>query len=382
MPLGVYIHFPYCRAKCPYCDFAVHVVREIPHAAYADAILQELALRAPAFTELGPLRSVSFGGGSPSLWEPSCLERVLAAVRERFEASGPLEVSLEVNPEDLSADGFQRLRDAGVTRASIGVQSFDDKVLEGLGRAHGSQVARQSVAWAVAAGFDSVSLDLIYGGTGQTDAIAERDAREAVESGVSHVSSYALTLEELAVDVPMAKWVRQGRVEVAGPDRQADLGALVRQTLEAGGLRRYEISNYAKPGAESVHNLGYWIGEPYVGLGVGAFGADHSQRYGNTRQIAPYVEALGRGELPPGERDGLDSDARLRERVFLGLRLVRGISLSEVERDFGEASAASLRAAAKPMLERELAQLTGDWLRLTEAGMDLHSEIAARLMPG
>ena len=381
MPLGVYIHFPYCRAKCPYCDFAVHVVREIPHEAYADAILRELALRAPAFAELGPLRSVSFGGGSPSLWEPSCLERVLAAVRERFKASGPLEVSLEVNPEDLNPDGFQRLRDAGVTRASIGVQSFDDKVLEGLGRAHGSQVARQSVAWAVAAGFDSVSLDLIYGGTGQTEAIAERDAREAVESGVSHVSSYALTLEELAVDVPMAKWVRQGRVEVAGPDRQADLGALVRQTLRAGGLERYEISNYAKPGAESVHNLGYWIGEPYVGLGVGAFGADYRARYGNTRMIAPYLEALGRGELPPGERDALDSDARLRERVFLGLRLVRGISLSEVERDFGAASAEALRVAAKPMLERELAQLAGDGLRLTEAGMDLHSEIAARLIP-
>ncbi len=381
MPLGVYIHFPYCRAKCPYCDFAVHVVREIPHQGYADAVLRELALRAPAFERFGPLRSVAFGGGSPSLWEPASLERVLTAIRDAFPSALPLEVSLEANPEDLSAAGFKQLRDLGVTRASIGVQSFDDAVLEGLGRFHGGQAARQSVTWALAAGFKSVSLDLIYGGPGQTEAIAQRDAREAVESGVSHVSSYALTLEELAVDVPMAKWVRQGRVEVAGSDRQADLGQVVRETLRAGGLARYEISNFAKTGCESVHNLGYWIGEPYLGLGVGAFGADRDLRYGNTRQIAPYLEALGRGELPPGERDVLGPDSRLRERVFLGLRLVRGLSLSEISSEFGAAHATALRLAAAPMLERGLADLIDDRLRLTDAGMDLHSEIAARLMP-
>jgi oxygen-independent coproporphyrinogen-3 oxidase len=378
---GVYVHFPYCRAKCPYCDFAVHVVREIPHQGYGDAVLRELALRAPGFERFGPLRSVAFGGGSPSLWEPSCVQRVLTAIREAFPSPSPLEVSLEVNPEDLTADGFKQLRDLGITRASIGVQSFDDAVLVGLGRAHGAQAARQSVAWALAAGFESVSLDLIYGGPGQTEAIAQRDAHEAVESGVSHVSSYALTLEELAVDVPMAKWVRQGRVEVATPDRQADFGQVVRETLQTGGLERYEISNFAKAGAESVHNLGYWIGEPYLGLGVGAFGADRILRYGNTRQIAPYLEALGRGELPPGERDALGPDSRLREHVFLGLRLVRGLSLSEVATEFGAARAMALRLAAAPMLERGLAELSGDRLHLTDAGMDLHSEIAARLMP-
>jgi len=381
VPFGVYIHFPYCRAKCPYCDFAVHVVREIPHQGYADAVLRELALRAPAFDRFGPLRSVAFGGGSPSLWEPACLRRVLAAVRGAFPSAVPLEVSLEANPEDLTADGFKQLRDLGVTRASIGVQSFDDAVLEGLGRSHGAEAARRSVASALAAGFESVSLDLIYGGPGQTEAIARRDAREAVESGVSHASSYALTLDELAVDVPMAKWVRQGRVEVASSDRQADFGEVVRETLQAGGLKRYEISNFAKAGAESVHNLGYWTGEPYLGLGVGAFGADRDLRYGNTRQIAPYLEALGRGERPPGERDALGSDSRLREQVFLGLRLVRGLSLSEVASEFGAARATALRLTAKPMLERGLAELSGDWLRLTDAGMDLHSEIAARLMP-
>ncbi len=155
----------------------------------------------------------------------------------------------------------------------------------------------------------------------------------------------------------------------------------MRQTLEAGGLRRYEISNFAKPGAESIHNLGYWLGEPYLGLGVGAFGADGGARYGNTRQIAPYVEALERGELPPGEVDPLDAGSRLRERVFLGLRLVRGISLAQLSTDFGPAAAASLRAAAKPMLAQGLVALSEDRLRLTDAGMDLHSEIAARLMP-
>jgi oxygen-independent coproporphyrinogen-3 oxidase len=309
------------------------------------------------------------------------LERVLAAVRATFSPAHTLEVSIEVNPEDLAGPDFRRLQGAGVTRASIGVQSFDDSVLRGLGRGHSGRVARASVDGALAAGFDSVSLDLIHGGPGQTEEIAQRDAAQAVASGVAHVSSYALTLEELAVDVPMAKWVRQGRVEIASPDGQADLGRRVRETLEAGGLGRYEISNFAKPGAESVHNLGYWTGEPYVGLGVGAFGADARARYGNTREIAPYLEDLGRGQLPPGEVDLLGATARLRERLFLGLRLSRGLSLAEVASEFGADHAAALREAARPLLKPGFVRLDGDWLRLTDSGMDLHSEIAARLMP-
>ena len=380
MSLGVYVHFPYCRSKCPYCDFAVHVVREIPHVAYADAVLQELSLRAEAFAGLGPLRSVFFGGGTPSLWDPRQIERVLRAVGDRFPARLPLEVTVECNPDDLDSQGFANLRAAGVTRASIGVQSFDGAVLRGLGRRHDGLTAERAIAAALGAGFASVAVDLIHGGVGHTPSLAARDASLAVQSGVQHVSNYGLTLDELAVDVPLSKWVREGRVQVPDADGQADLGQAARAALVAGGLERYEISNFARPGAMSRHNLGYWAGEPYLGLGVGAYGATPVERYGNPRGVAAYLGPLTQGTLPIGERDPLTVDARFRERVFLGLRLVRGLSLGALALEFGDAAVARLRASAGPFVRMGMVVLEADALRLTEAGLDLHSELAVRLL--
>jgi oxygen-independent coproporphyrinogen-3 oxidase len=195
---------------------------------------------------------------------------------------------------------------------------------------------------------------------------------------VHHLSAYALTLEELAVDVPMARAAREGRIQVPDGDRQAEMGAGVRAVLAAAGFERYEISNFARAGARSIHNLGYWTGLPFVGLGVGAFGDDSRERYGNPRDSKSYLQALGQGQLPASDREEVGAPARFSERVFLGLRLVDGLDLEGLARDFGGALVDALRQKAAPL--QDLVRLTGSRLSLTDRGMDLHSEVAARLL--
>ncbi len=377
--LGIYIHFPYCRSICPYCDFAVEVAAQVPHERYARAVLTELDLRAGEFEGLGPVCSVFFGGGTPSLWDPAWVAAVLRGLGDRLGLPPGIEVSLEANPEDRDADHLRALREAGVNRLSWGVQSFQQPVLRKLGRGHRSDQAALAVELSLQLGFPSVSVDLIYGAADQEAASAAADASRAAALGVHHVSAYALTLDELAVDVPMARAQRQGKIRIPDGEAQAEMGRRLRETLAVAGFARYEVSNFARDGARSIHNLGYWLGRPYLGLGVGAAGATEARRYTNGRGARAYLEALEGARLPAGEDDPFDDDIRFRERVFLGLRLVEGLALGALEERFGE-RVAELRARAAQSVAGGLAELTADRLRLTELGLDLHSEIAARLV--
>src|SRR5256885_11135962 len=238
MQLGIYIHFPYCLSKCPYCDFASRAEAVIPQERYTEAVLRELRARAPEFAE-PPRQAVSvyFGGGTPSLWDPHQVSRVLAACRELFDVQEGAEVTLEANPGTTDEGRFTAFRALGVNRLSIGVQSFADSQLLVLGRKHSSSDAERAFRTARAAGFDNVSLDLIHGGSGHTVEAAARDAASAVAPGPEHASAYALTLTGLAEDVPMAKAVRRGEVEVPSDDEQAAMGEAVRTELSRRGVR-------------------------------------------------------------------------------------------------------------------------------------------------
>jgi oxygen-independent coproporphyrinogen-3 oxidase len=377
--LGIYIHFPYCRTLCPYCDFAVEVAPELPHERYARAVLAELELRAGEFEGLGPVRSVFFGGGTPSLWAPACVGELLRGIGRRLGLPAGAEISLEANPEDRDADRLKALRQAGVNRLSWGVQSFQQPILRTLGRGHRSDQAAMAVELSLQVGFPAVSIDLMYGAAGQEAEGAAADAARAASLGIHHVSAYALTLDELAVDVPMARAQRSGKLLVPDGDAQAEMGRRLRETLAAAGFTRYEVSNFARGGARSIHNLGYWEGRPYLGLGVGAAGATEARRYTNGRGAKPYLEALEAGRLPAGEDDPFDDDIRFRERVYLGLRLIEGLALGPLGERFGEARVAELRARAAPLVSGGLAGIEDGRLRLTERGLDLHSEIALRL---
>ncbi len=343
----MYVHFPWCLQKCPYCDFlSVPAQRpEIPQERYTEAVLRELDRRALELPEQARLTSVFFGGGTPSLWEPRELGRVLAAISRRFRpAGGDVEITVECNPSSLDEDRARALLDVGVNRLSIGVQSLDRKRLEFLGRLHDVKGGLAAVAAAVRAGVPRVSADLIFGVAGQSPLEAREEVRTVAELGVTHLSAYALTIEQ---GTRFGELARRGRLPLLDDALVADSFSGVEAELAALGFEHYEISNYAKPGAEARHNLGYWRGRDYLGLGTGAFGtwrtARGRERYRNTPAHERYMKGwlseelvdLGStGELV-SELEPIPPEVALRERLLLGLRLAEGVELDELERDTG-----------------------------------------------
>ena len=249
MPFGVYIHYPYCLSKCPYCDFASRAETVIPQERYTDAVLRELRVRAREFPDREPI-SIYFGGGTPSLWDPPLFARVLAEVRSLWPVRADAEITLEANPGTTDEARFSAFREAGANRISIGVQSFAPRQLVSLGRKHSPEDAVRAYETARKAGFTNISLDLIHGAEAQTTELAGRDAAAAVDLGPEHISCYALTLVGLAEEVPMARAVRRGELTLPDDEASADMGEAVRAELSRGGYARYEISNYARPGYE------------------------------------------------------------------------------------------------------------------------------------
>lgn len=382
---GVYVHFPYCLSKCPYCDFASVVAERIPHERYARAVVRELEGRAQEYGRRG-VESVYFGGGTPSLWEPECVATVLRAVDELFGLLPGCEITLEANPGASDAARFEAYLEAGVNRLSIGIQSFSAPVLAGLGRRHGPEEAIRAVETARRAGFENVSVDLIFGGPHQDVRGAVEDARRAVELGPDHVSCYGLTLENLAEDVRLAKEVRRGRVKVADDDLQAEMGERVRDVLRAAGYHRYEISNYATPGFESRHNTLYWVGHEWVAAGCGAHGFRRLEdgrglRYANPRKPDAYLTAVETGAAPEIEREVLEPAALFEERIFLGLRLARGVDLEAAARETIGEVPARLWEAVDELARAGLVARRGSVVACTDRGLDFHTEVALRLLP-
>jgi putative oxygen-independent coproporphyrinogen III oxidase len=377
-PLGVYIHYPYCTHHCPYCDFAVTTARPPGGGRYARAVIRELALRAAPFRGL-LLKSIYFGGGTPSLWEPAEVAEVAAAIRARLGGGRPaaeLELTLEVNPESCDKPRLLAWREAGVNRISVGAQSFDPGVLLKLGRRHSPLDAERAIRLSAEV-IGNVSVDLIHAARRSTRQIAAEDAARAVAAGAVHVSDYALTVDTLvlAEEVPFARMAREGRLPLPTDEEAAAQGRALRAALRRAGLRRYEISNHALPGLESVHNRLYWECESYLGLGAGAFGclrsAAGSVRYGNLRGADAYLSAVEAGSLPTAEEDRIDPCAERNERLMLSLRMLKGAPLAWL----GRRAAAEVEA----LLRRRLAVVRGGRLSLTSRGLDLHSLVAERL---
>lgn len=384
---GVYVHFPYCLSKCPYCDFASTVQRQVPEARYAAAIERELELRSRAGPALSgrPAESIFLGGGTPSLWEPRYVGQVLEAIDRHLGIAPGAELTLEANPGAADAARFAGYRRAGINRLSIGVQSFQPETLRALGRAHDGAQAVAAYEAARSAGFVNVSMDFIYGVHGQTVAQVEDDAERAAALGSEHLSAYALTLEReaLAEEVPLARQLSRGEVTLPPDETVVRMGQVLRERYAAAGLDRYEISNYAKPGYHSRHNTLYWTGGEYLALGAGATGflreGDGGVRYSNHRSADRYLQAVEAGELPMGAPERLEEADLRSERVAMGLRLSGGVALGRVDPRYEDASRQELREIER-LVALGLASRDGGRLRLTDRGADLHSEISVRLM--
>ena len=381
MQFGVYIHFPYCLSKCPYCDFASRAEAVIPQQRYTDSVVRELRVRAAQFPDRKAI-SIYFGGGTPSLWDPAELGRVLREIRSLWSVEPDAEVTLEANPGTTDEERFAAFRELGVNRLSVGVQSFAPAQLVALGRKHSGSDAVRAFETARAAGFRNVSLDLIHGAERQTPQLAARDAAAAVALGPEHISCYALTLHGLAEEVPMAKALRRGELTLPDDEVVSEMGDAVRGELGKGGYARYEISNYARSGRESVHNSLYWRGGEYAAVGCGACGflrqGGGGLRYANDRSPERYMERVERSGTGEAFSERISPEDHLRERMFTGLRLAEGIDLAALERDLDLPVRERHAAAIGRIVGEGLGSLDGAILRLNDRGFDLHTEVSLR----
>jgi putative oxygen-independent coproporphyrinogen III oxidase len=351
--LSVYVHFPWCLRKCPYCDFATSPLEraQIPHEAYADAVLRELALRAPLLAEKR-LGSVFFGGGTPSLWEPAQLGRVLSGIVAAFAQVSPeLEVTVECNPSSLDRARAEALIAEGVNRLSVGVQSLDDDELRFLGRLHDRALALRALDAALSA-CERVSADLMFALPEQPEARFLGYVDTLLSLGLRHVSAYALTIEAAT---PFGAAQRKGLLTQAPDELYAALFASIEARFAAGGLAHYEVSNYAVHGEESRHNVHYWRGESYLGLGaaaVGCLAADgQGRRYRNHPDAQRYMERAASAAVEVFDEE-LDAQALIREALMLGLRMEAGVDLAAL----GARVGVDPRVGRESALKRRLAR--------------------------
>ena len=368
-PFGIYIHVPFCATRCGYCDFNTYTPAELGGAnpyGWLEALRAELGLAASRLASphrLSPphvrrqVDTVFVGGGTPSLLGGDGLATVLDALRAHFTLAADAEVTTEANPESTSPRFFERLRAAGFTRVSLGMQSVAPHVLAVLDRVHSPGRALDAAHEARGAGFDHVNLDLIYGTPGESDDDLRRSVDAAIDAGVDHVSGYALVVED---GTALARRVRRG--EIAAPDNDvlAQRYELLDARLSAAGFDWYEVSNWSRPGGECRHNIGYWNGGEWWGAGPGAHGYVGATRWWNVKHPNAYAQSLGEGVLPVADFEQLDADTRHIEDVMLRLRLRDGLPMAVLS--------AGERARAETVISDGLIELHGDRLVLTDRG--------------
>ena len=332
-PIGVYVHMPYCPYKCHYCDFNAYRLPPRPGVLeeMAAGIAEEI-LRAGGEDRGREVRSIYFGGGTPSLFPPEAIARLIALLHGRYHVRRGAEVTLECNPGTVDLPALRALRRSGVNRISLGAQSFSRETLERLGRGHGPDDTRRAVELARQAGFQNLSLDVIYGLPGQTPQEARRDAEEAIALSPEHLSAYALEVED---GTYFGVLRRRGELPLPSDDDVVAAGEAVRAACETAGLEPYEISNFARPGRRSRHNLLYWHQGDYRGFGPGAHSHFSGRRRWNIAGPGPYLRAVAElGDAVAGE-EVLSEEGRRGEWIYLRLRLREGFSLQAFHRRFG-----------------------------------------------
>ena len=375
-PLALYVHWPFCVSKCPYCDFNSHVRERVDQAAWRAALRADLRYEA-ALLPGRTIGSIFFGGGTPSLMPPVTVAAVIAEAEALWGLADDVEITLEANPNSVEVANFADLAAAGVNRVSIGVQSFDAEVLEFLGRAHSEEEARRAIA-AAQAHFARVSFDLIYARPGQTLAAWEAELSGALAFGTDHLSLYQLTIES---GTRFATLAAKGDLVIPDGDAAADLFDATQAMARAAGLPRYEVSNHARIGQESRHNLAYWRYADYAGVGPGAHGRRLGQATERHKKPENFIAAVTRNghglkveaDLPPHER--------ATEAMLMGLRLTEGIDLARIEARSGLPRAAFVDADAVARLAGQgLMRDDGDRLAVNDAGILLLDSILSEVV--
>lgn len=372
-PLGMYLHVPFCERRCGYCAFSTLAVGAQPDPALTRRFLAGVdAELTVADAALGPVRppltSIYLGGGTPTMLSPREMGEVMSAVRNRFELADDVEISIESNPDGLAPGQLAALRERGVTRVSFGLQSVRRRVLELLDRTHDPERALAAVAEAQAAGFDHVSLDLIHGTPGERADDWIETVHAAIDSGVDHVSAYALSIEP---GTKLAARVRSGELPVPSDDEAADRYVVADELLHAAGFDWYELSNWARDdAARSRHNLLYWRNQHWWGIGPSAHSHVGGRRWWNHDQLGPWAEALAAGETPEAGHERPDAAERTFETVMLGIRLAEGVPMHDLPDTQG----------LRRVIDDGLATVVGDRLVLTLQGRLLADHVVRTLV--
>lgn len=382
MSVGIYLHIPFCKSRCSYCDFATDVYRDSGAVErYVAAICSEIEKFVPPVPGVPPFHpgkwnkvkadTIYFGGGTPSLLEPNQVEQILDRVNLKFDISDEAEITMETNPATVTPESLAAYRSLGVNRASFGVQTFNDRALKLLARGHDANDARQTFRLLREAGFDNVSFDLIAGLPGQTIDDWKANLDEAIALSPEHISLYLL---EIHSGTPLAEQVRSGRQPEPDGELAAEMYELMLDRLAGAGYQQYEISNLSKPGFKSRHNSKYWTLDPVFGFGVSAHSFDGNQRFSNERDTAKYVEVIESSGTAEVTREDIDIGS---EFVFLGLRLEKGIDLADYENRFGVDLIKKYGDDIAGLIDSNLVSLRGDRLWLTSKGKLYSNEVFA-----
>lgn len=367
---GIYVHIPFCKSRCRYCDFFSTTLLHL-QIPYIEAVKTEAQLRR---TYLGEqtIGSVYLGGGTPSLLQSEQICSLLETLYANFAIDNNAEISIEANPGDLSLEKLRHIRQTGVNRLSIGIQTFSDSALKLLGRRHTASEATDAVLAAREAGFDNISIDLMYGLPGQTLEELSNDIWHAIETGVEHISTYNLTYED---NTPLTQMLRQGLITQQPDDILNQMAGLIYEKLTSAGYIRYEVSNYCKPHYQSRHNSSYWYQIPYIGLGAGAHSFNGKSRQWNISDINRYIDSVRARNLQY-EKETLTETDLYNETVMLRLRTKDGICLSELT----DADRNYCMLHARSFVESEKLILSNNNLKATLAGFNILDYMTRELM--
>ncbi|MEK8129399.1 radical SAM family heme chaperone HemW [Paenibacillus filicis] len=375
-PAAVYVHIPFCTNKCHYCDFNSYILKGQPVMDYLDALEREMELTVRSVPP-GEIETIFVGGGTPTVLTPEQMESFLKRVRTYFGQWAPnIEFTMEANPGTTDLEKLQAMKAGGVNRISFGVQSFNNALLERIGRIHNTDDVYRSLENARKAGFTNMSIDLMFGLPGQTIEIMEATLKEALALDLRHYSIYSLKVEENTLFHALYE-----RGDLPLPEEEEEVGMFlhIMKRLSEAGYGQYEISNFAKPGFESRHNSTYWLNQPYYGLGAGAHGYVHGRRHVNIKGVQPYIDSTRKG-LPLLDKHEVDRTEAMEDFMMVGLRLLRGVHRMDFTEQFELSLEAVFGTAIRGLLDKGLLEETEDGYKLSEHGILLGNDVFGQFL--
>ncbi|MFD1203858.1 radical SAM family heme chaperone HemW [Sporosarcina contaminans] len=374
---GMYIHIPFCHQICHYCDFNKVFFKNQPVDEYIESIGHELSILQNEGHSFSNIETVFLGGGTPTSLSEKQLDRLLEIINAFVDYKKLREFSTEANPDELTEDKLAVLKNGGVSRLSIGVQSFDEELLKQIGRTHGANDPKRVIDEARRIGFENISIDLIYGLPNQTIGQWKDTLDEALSLDLPHYSGYSLIIEPKTVFYNL---MNKGKLPLPGEDAEAEMFAILMEQMERAGKKQYEISNFSVPEYESVHNLIYWDNDEYAGVGAGAHGYLKGERYANIGPLKKYMEQTDNGNRPLFNIHTVSQKEQMEEEMFLGLRKLKGVTFSEFERKFTTPLKEVYGEQLDELVEKGLIQVKDDRVQLTRKGIFRGNEVFQRFL--